>query len=55
MDKTYNATIDYTPADVRWPYRRLEYITQPSGVNNTDLLPCLVAPSGSNRFELDFE
>lgn len=26
MEKTYDATIDYTPADVRWPYRRLEYI-----------------------------
>ena len=33
MDKTYDATIDYTPADVRWPYRRLQYITQPSSGN----------------------
>ena len=26
MDKTYDATLDYTPASVRWPYRRLDYI-----------------------------
>ena len=38
MDKTYNATIDYVSI---FPYRRLEYITQPSS-GDINLFPYIL-------------
>lgn len=54
MEKTYSATIDYTPIDVRYPYRRLRYIGQ--GYNASENLNAYFnTSSSSDHFEIDFE